>query len=119
MRHDAFADGSHIRGLILNFLHVKWPELAKGGFVRVLQTPIVRATRAGGQVRDFYNLTEFNAWSASGASAGYRVKYYKVRTCSVKPMHCTPMHFLPLHTYIIPLSVVLPRVLTIVVCCCF
>jgi DNA topoisomerase-2 len=81
---DSDSDGSHIRGLILNFLHAKWPELAKSGFVRVLQTPIVRATRAGGQVRDFYNLTEFNAWTASGANAGYRVKYYKVRNCSAK-----------------------------------
>jgi DNA topoisomerase-2 len=27
--------------------------------------------------RDFYNLAEFNAWSASGAGAGWRVKYYK------------------------------------------
>jgi len=42
---DSDADGSHIRGLILNFLHAKWPELAKSGFVRVLQTPIVRAQK--------------------------------------------------------------------------
>ena len=70
-------DGSHIRGLILNFLHAKWPELAKSGFVRVMATPIVRAKRAGGQVRDFYNLSEFNTWVASGANAGWRIKYYK------------------------------------------
>jgi DNA topoisomerase-2 len=42
---DSDADGSHIRGLILNFLHSKWPELAKSGFVRVWQTPIVRAKK--------------------------------------------------------------------------
>lgn len=74
---DSDADGSHIRGLILNFIITKWPLLAKSGFVQVMQTPIVRATRSGRDVRDFYNLSEFNAWSSSGASAGWRIKYYK------------------------------------------
>jgi DNA topoisomerase-2 len=74
---DSDADGSHIRGLILNFIMTKWPLLAKSGFVQVMQTPIVRATLAGRDIRDFYNLAEFNAWAASGASAGWRIKYYK------------------------------------------
>jgi len=118
MRRDAFADGSHIRGLILNFLHFKWPELAKSGFVSVMATPIVRAKKVrkhsfgastfhvgkiggfyhhpnmrvltvttdaktptaliqGASIRDFYNLNEFNTWTASGANAGWRIKYYK------------------------------------------
>jgi DNA topoisomerase II len=32
---DADADGSHIRGLVLNLLHAKWPALATSGFVKV------------------------------------------------------------------------------------
>jgi DNA topoisomerase-2 len=31
----------------------------------------------GASIRDFYNLNEFNTWTASGANAGFRVKYYK------------------------------------------
>ncbi len=162
MRRDAFADGSHIRGLILNFLHFKWPELAKSGFVRVLQTPIVRAKKVrkalfwrqyvpcwqdwrfyhhpnmrgltvttdaktptalnqGASIRDFYNLNEFNTWTASGANAGWRIKYYKVRNCSVKPTQlaqtglCTFCHV----TYIFSPYQLFARVLTIVVCGCF
>jgi DNA topoisomerase-2 len=49
---DADADGSHIKGLFLNFLHTTWPALAKSGFVRTLPTPLVKATRgAQSQVR--------------------------------------------------------------------
>ena len=37
-------DGSHIKGLIINFLHCYWPNLLKnGGFLREFVTPIVKA----------------------------------------------------------------------------
>jgi len=35
------------------------------------------ALNQGASIRDFYNLNEFNTWTASGANAGWRVKYYK------------------------------------------
>lgn len=73
---DSDADGSHIRGLVINFLHAKWPELAKSGFVKILQTPIVRATK-GQQVRDFVHLSALNAWAATPAAQGWRLKYFK------------------------------------------
>ena len=73
---DADYDGSHIRGLVLNFLHAKWPVLAKSGFVRILQTPVVRATR-GSNTRDFVNLNDLNAWLGTDGSSGWRLKFYK------------------------------------------
>ena len=73
---DADADGTHIRGLILNFIHHKWPALAASGFVRVLQTPVVRATR-GSEVVDFVNLAEVNHWAATDAARGFKLRYYK------------------------------------------
>ena len=60
----------------MNFIHAKWPELFKSGFIKILQTPVVRATR-GAQTRDFVNLNEFNAWFETAGAAGFRVKYYK------------------------------------------
>ena len=73
---DADADGSHIRGLVLNLLHAKWPALATSGYVKVLQTPVVRATK-GTAVRDFVNLSELNAWAGTDEAKSWRLKYYK------------------------------------------
>ena len=42
---DQDQDGSHIKGLLLNFLHHFWPSLLQvPGFVQVFITPIVKAT---------------------------------------------------------------------------
>lgn len=73
---DSDADGSHIRGLVLNLLHSKWPALARSGFVKVLQTPIVRAYK-GTSTKDFVNLSQLNAWAATGEARGWRMKYFK------------------------------------------
>jgi DNA topoisomerase-2 len=64
---DSDADGSHIRGLILNFLHAKWPELAKSGFVKVMQTPIVRAKKVRKHIfcRQFVPLWQFGGFSST------------------------------------------------------
>lgn len=35
-------DGSHIKGLIINFLHYNWPALLKTDFLREFVTPIVK-----------------------------------------------------------------------------
>lgn len=39
-------DGSHIKGLIINFLHHFWPSLLKKhpGFLKEFVTPIIKAT---------------------------------------------------------------------------
>jgi DNA topoisomerase-2 len=39
-------DGSHIKGLLINFLHVLWPELLNRnpGFLKEFITPIIKIT---------------------------------------------------------------------------
>ena len=44
---DQDQDGSHIKGLIINFIHHQWPNLLKMNFLEEFITPIVKvaATR--------------------------------------------------------------------------
>jgi DNA topoisomerase-2 len=70
---DSDVDGSHIKGLLLNFLHTSWPSLALSGYVKTLQTPLIRATK-GSDVRDFFTTAAFDEWADKN---GWRVKYYK------------------------------------------
>ena len=82
-------DGSHIKGLLMNFVHHFWPSLLKvQGFLQVFITPIVKATRTGAgagaeQTRAFYSMPEYEQW-LRGLVAGeaaerkrWRIKYYK------------------------------------------
>lgn len=39
---DQDQDGSHIKGLLINFIHHNWPNLLKHGFVEEFITPIVK-----------------------------------------------------------------------------
>jgi DNA topoisomerase-2 len=39
-------DGSHIKGLIINFIHHFWPSLLQlNGFLEEFVTPIIKATK--------------------------------------------------------------------------
>eukprot|EP00401_Gymnodinium_catenatum_P071523 CAMPEP_0117485866 /NCGR_PEP_ID=MMETSP0784-20121206/15183_1 /TAXON_ID=39447 /ORGANISM="" /LENGTH=1224 /DNA_ID=CAMNT_0005280461 /DNA_START=53 /DNA_END=3727 /DNA_ORIENTATION=- len=71
-------DGSHIKGLLINFFHFWWPDLLKnGGFVKEFVTPIVKASKAG-QVHTFFTQTEYEAWrSENDDGKGWQIKYYK------------------------------------------
>ena len=72
---DQDVDGSHIKGLIMNFIHFKWPALIKRiGFITSFSTPIVKAFK-GKKTVTFYNLTEYNTWSET--NTGWKIKYYK------------------------------------------
>ena len=74
---DADADGSHIKGLILNMIHAFWPSLLDIGFVVSLVTPVIKASRAGKSV-DFYTDAAFKSWYAQNQNqTGWRIKYYK------------------------------------------
>ena len=72
-------DGSHIKGLIINFLHCYWPGLLKSGdFLREFVTPIVKVTRNRSSM-PFFTLKEYNDWrdNVGGAASSYSIKYYK------------------------------------------
>ena len=76
---DQDVDGSHIKGLIINFIHTFWPSLIKiNGFVRQFITPILKATK-GSEVHSFYTIPEYKKWldSKGGKIKGYKIKYYK------------------------------------------
>eukprot|EP01083_Nonionella_stella_P285673 972500_1 len=76
-------DGSHIKGLVLNFIHTFWPALLKrDGFMEAFVTPIVKANhrRSKSTVRSFFTVPEFTAWFQSleaAERAHWRIKYYK------------------------------------------
>jgi DNA topoisomerase-2 len=80
---DSDVDGSHIKGLVINFLS-KWNSLMKlNGFVTSLLTPIVKVWKKGAKngklnATSFYTLSAYNEWCDSHSGGkGYEVKYYK------------------------------------------
>ncbi|KAF3321549.1 DNA topoisomerase 2 [Carex littledalei] len=74
-------DGSHIKGLLINFIHNFWPSLLKiPSFMVEFITPIVKATNTRNKsVVSFYSMPEYEAWKESlGSSASsWSIKYYK------------------------------------------
>lgn len=77
-------DGSHIKGLIINFIHHFWPHLlSKHGFLKEFVTPIIKVTKRTGsqQSMTFFTLSDYTHWQRSLASEDemrhYKVKYYK------------------------------------------
>ena len=80
-------DGSHIKGLLINFLH--WYNkslLLIPGFVREFITPIVKATKGKKDVKIFYTLPEYERWveslgddeeAISKSLKKWKIKYYK------------------------------------------
>jgi len=74
---DADADGSHIKGLVLNMIHAFWPSLLKIGFMVSLVTPVIKACR-GNKSLEFYTDRAFRNWySQNEPVTGWKIKYYK------------------------------------------
>lgn len=71
-------DGSHIKGLLINFLDHFWPSLLKiPGFLVEFITPIVKCTR-GRQEVTFFTIPEYEVWKSSNDNGrGWTIKYYK------------------------------------------
>lgn len=44
-------DGSHIKGLLINFIHHNWPALLKHNFLEEFITPIIKVLAPGRQLR--------------------------------------------------------------------
>ena len=75
---DADEDGSHIKGLIINFFDYFFPTLLEiPGFMRILVTPLVKATK-GSSVIPFANLRAYGVWKEKTKDAHtWKIKYYK------------------------------------------
>ena len=74
---DADEDGSHIKGLVINFLHYFYPSLLQiENFLRVLVTPVVKATLKD-KTLTFKNLSSYNVWKKTNDASKYKIKYYK------------------------------------------
>jgi DNA topoisomerase II len=74
---DADEDGSHIKGLVINFLNYFYPSLLRiDGFLKVLVTPVVKATTKNNVVQ-FNNLSAYNLWKKKHDTNKYKIKYYK------------------------------------------
>jgi len=82
---DQDVDGSHIKGLIINFFHHFFPSLLKiDGFIKTYITPIVRGFK-GKQSVNFYTLNDYDIFKSQ--NKGYEYKYYKgLGTSSSKEM---------------------------------
>ncbi|EXJ88011.1 DNA topoisomerase II [Capronia coronata CBS 617.96] len=76
-------DGSHIKGLLINFLQVQFPSLLKiPKFLVEFITPIVKVFKGDpknpSQSRAFYTMPEYEAWKeAHQHERGWEHKYYK------------------------------------------
>jgi DNA topoisomerase-2 len=70
-------DGSHIKGLIMNFFHTFYPSLLTlPGFLVEFITPIIKATK-GKESISFFTMPEYENWREEGNRRGWKIKYYK------------------------------------------
>eukprot|EP00043_Microstomoeca_roanoka_P011493 m.108253 g.108253 ORF g.108253 m.108253 type:complete len:1678 (-) comp15211_c0_seq2:413-5446(-) len=75
---DQDQDGSHIKGLLINFMHHFWPSLLKlPDFLVEFVTPIVKCTK-GRQEKSFFTIPQYEQWAEQQTSLkGWKIKYYK------------------------------------------
>ncbi|XP_069041797.1 DNA topoisomerase 2-alpha [Lepisosteus oculatus] len=74
---DQDQDGSHIKGLLINFIHHNWPSLLRHNFLEEFITPIIKASNKK-QELCFYSIPEFNEWKESQSNLkSWKIKYYK------------------------------------------
>ena len=75
---DQDVDGSHIKGLFMNFISYYWPGLIKtNSFLVQFVTPIIKASRRGGEIISFYTLMDFKNWAEQNDLKKWKIKYYK------------------------------------------
>ncbi|KAF3917390.1 hypothetical protein ABW21_db0204435 [Orbilia brochopaga] len=75
-------DGSHIKGLLINFLDTQFPSLLKiDGFLLEFITPIVKVYKGPvtkpTKSRAFFTLPEYEDWKETNREKGWQTKYYK------------------------------------------
>lgn len=75
---DSDEDGSHIKGLIINFFDYFYPTLIEiEGFLKILVTPLIKATPTKGEVLNFSNIRAYNIWKEKNNIDLFKIKYYK------------------------------------------
>jgi len=81
---DQDPDGSHIKGLVINFIHFYWPSLLKvNGFIQTMSTPLVKVFKKSDKNEKsptiFYSLSEYDDWKKKqGVNLNkWYSKYYK------------------------------------------
>ncbi|PQE31363.1 hypothetical protein CJF32_00001942 [Rutstroemia sp. NJR-2017a WRK4] len=76
-------DGSHIKGLLINFLQVQFPSLLKiDGFFQEFITPIVKVWKGSNpkkpsNLRSFFTLPQYEQWQEQHSGEKWEHKYYK------------------------------------------
>ncbi|XP_077169268.1 DNA topoisomerase 2-alpha isoform X2 [Paroedura picta] len=74
---DQDQDGSHIKGLLINFIHHNWPSLLRHRFLEEFITPIVKVSKNKEEVA-FYSIPEFEEWKTTVPNyKSWKIKYYK------------------------------------------
>ncbi|CAL1584231.1 unnamed protein product [Knipowitschia caucasica] len=74
---DQDQDGSHIKGLLINFFHHNWPSLLRHTFLEEFITPIVKVNK-NKQELSFYSIPEFDEWKKNTENfKTWHIKYYK------------------------------------------
>jgi len=73
---DSDVDGSHIKGLIINFFDVFFPSLLKLDFIYEFITPIIKAYKKN-DIKYFYKLNDYYKWKKTKQSSSYNIKYFK------------------------------------------
>ncbi|CAB9530088.1 DNA topoisomerase 2 top-2 [Seminavis robusta] len=115
---DQDTDGSHIKGLVINFFRYFWPKLLKPPvdrptdasdktFLSSFITPLLKATKKGKrkEVLPFYSMAEYDKWRNSLSESEFKtwnVKYFKglgTSTASEAKEYFTAYkdHFRPFH----------------------
>ena len=72
-------DGSHIKGLLINFIHKFWPSLMEiEGFLVEFVTPIIKVFKATTCLKSFFTIPEYEAWMNEQINTkNLKAKYYK------------------------------------------
>ncbi|XP_017548359.1 DNA topoisomerase 2-alpha isoform X2 [Pygocentrus nattereri] len=74
---DQDQDGSHIKGLLINFIHHNWPSLLHHNFLEEFITPIIKVSHKN-QELSFYSIPEFTEWKEKQSNLkSWKIKYYK------------------------------------------
>ena len=80
---DQDLDGSHIKGLVMNFIDYHWPSLSKmKGFITSMKTPLLKVWKQTDKKKQwpiiFYSQQEFDLWKETNNIKLYTApKYYK------------------------------------------